>query len=112
VATALVPAPSQRPRATATVEGLVLHQIPVSEDERLTVEILQPAGLRSEGDTAKSGTGVATAGKAVEKWGRATAVLKKGREVCWDLRLEPSGAVKLVWDYEARFPSTEMVVGI
>lgn len=112
MASTLVPAPSQTPRATATVEGLVLHQIPVSEDERLKVEILQPAGLRSEGDTAKSGTGVAIAGKAVEEWGRATAVLKKGGEVCWDLRLEPSRTVKLVLEYETRFPSTEMVVGV
>ncbi len=112
MASTLVSDPSQTPRATATIEGLVLHQIPVSEDERLEVETLQPAGLRSEGDTAKSGTGVAIAGKAAEEWGRATALLKKGGEVCWDLRLEPSRAVKLVLEYEARFPSAEMVVAV
>lgn len=99
-------------KSNRTVEGLVLDQIPVSEDERLRVEILQPAGLRNERDTAKSGTSIAAAGKATEKWGRATAILKKGGEMCWDLRLEPSRAVKLVLEYEARFPSTEMVAEV
>lgn len=99
-------------KSNRTVEGLVLDQVPVSEDERLKVEVLQPSGLRNEGDTAKSGLAIAAAGKVTEKWGRATAIMKKGGEVCWDLKLEPSRAVKLVLEYEARFPSSEMVVGV
>lgn len=33
----------------AAVEGIALDQVPVSEDERLKVEICQPKGLRVEG---------------------------------------------------------------
>ncbi|KAK4695666.1 hypothetical protein P7C71_g2133, partial [Lecanoromycetidae sp. Uapishka_2] len=97
-------------KSNRAVEGLVLDQIPISEDERLRVEVLQPSGLWKEGDTARSGLGIAAAGKVAEKWGRATAILKKGGEVCWDLRLEPGRAVKLVLEYEARFPSSDLVV--
>ena len=68
--------------------------------------------MRNEGDVAKSGVGIAALGKSTEKWGRATAVLKKGGEVCWDVKIEPGRGVKLVLEYEARFPSTEMVVGV
>ena len=99
-------------KSNRALEGLVLDQIPVSEDERLKVGVLQPSGLRNEGDVAKSGVGIAALGKSTEKWGRATAVLKKGGEVCWDVKIEPGRGVKLVLEYEARFPSTEMVVGV
>ena len=84
------------------IEGTVLDQIPVSEDERLRVEILQPVGLRAEGDAVKTGTGVATAGNGTEEWGRATAVLKKGGEVAWEVRIEPGRGAELVLEYEAR----------
>ena len=40
----------------APVEGIVLDQVPVSEDERLRVEICQPKGLRAEGDRVACGT--------------------------------------------------------
>ena len=99
-------------KSNRALEGLVLDQIPVSEDERLKVGVLQPSGLRNEGDVAKSGVGIAALGKSTEKWGRATAVLKKGGEVCWDVKIEPGRGVKLVLEYEARFPSTDMVVGV
>lgn len=93
------------------VEGLILDQIPVSEDERLKVDILQPSGLRSEGDTAKSGVGIPAVGKVTERWGTARATLKKAGEIGWNVLLEASRGVKLVLEYEARFPSTELVVG-
>ena len=99
-------------RSNRVLEGLVLDQIPVSEDERLKVDVLQPYGLRNEGDVAKTGTGIAALGKPTEKWGRATAVLKKGGEVCWDVKIEPGRGVKLVLEYEARYPNTEVVVGV
>lgn len=98
-------------KSNRSVEGLVLDQIPVSEDERLKIDILQPSGLRSEGDTAKSGVGIAAVGKVTEKWGTARATLKKAGEIRWNINLEASRGVKLVLEYEARFPSTEMVVG-
>jgi len=98
-------------KSDRAVEGLLLDQIPVSEDERLKIDILQPSGLRSEGDTAKSGTGIPAVGEATEKWGSARATLKKAGELCWNIKIEPSRGVKLMLEYEARFPSTETVIG-
>ena len=49
-------------------------------------------------------------GKVTEKWGSATATLKKGGEVCWNINLEPGRGVKLVLEYEARFSSDSVVV--
>ena len=88
----------------------MLDQIPVSEEERLRVEVLQPTGLRLEGDAVKTGTGVA--GKGMEKWGRATAVLRKGGEVAWEFKIEPGRSAKLVLEYEVKFPGSEIVVGV
>ena len=42
-------------KSNAAVEGVVLDQIPVSEDERLKVEICQPKGLKAEGDRVNCG---------------------------------------------------------
>ncbi|KAL2040927.1 hypothetical protein N7G274_006385 [Stereocaulon virgatum] len=99
-------------RSNRVLEGLVLDQIPVTEDERLTAGVLQLPGLRNEGGVGKTGTGIAALGKPTEKWGRATAVLKKGGEVCWDVMIEPGRGVKLVLEYVARFPSPEVDVGV
>ena len=99
-------------KSNRVLDGYVLDQIPVSEDERLKVEVIQPAGLRNEADAAKTGTPVATVGKVPEKWGKATAVLKKAGEIRWDFKIEAGRAVKLVLEYEARFPSSEIVVGV
>ena len=94
------------------IEGLVLDQVPVSEDERLKVEILQPRGLRHEGDTVKTGLGITTAGKEEPKWGKASAIVKKAGEVCWDFKIEARKGARFSLEYEARFPSGEMVLGI
>ena len=99
-------------KANRVLEGTFMDQIPVSEDERLRVEVLQPAGLRSEGATAASGIGLPAAGKVAEHWGKAHATLKKDGEVWWDLKIEPGRGVKLVLEYEARFPTTDIVVGV
>ena len=97
-----------------TVQGFVLDQIPVSEDERLKVEVLDPPGLRSEGDSVKSGSAIAmpSAGaKTVDqKWGKAAATLKKGGEVCWDFKIEPGRGIRLMLEYETRFPSSDVLV--
>ncbi|KAL6717528.1 hypothetical protein ACLMJK_005443 [Lecanora helva] len=85
-------------KADRSLEGIVQDQVPVSEDDRLKVDISQPYGLRAEGDTVKSGTAIAAAGKATEKWGSAKATLKKSGEVSWNINLEPSRGVKLVLD--------------
>lgn len=103
-------------KANTAVEGSVLDQVPVSEDERLKVDILQPKGLLAEGNSAKTGTGVVrgeSAGKVDGKggeWGKATATLRKGGEVAWEVKLNPGMGVRLALEYEARFPGHELVV--
>ena len=97
-------------KSNRAIEGTVLDQVPVSEEERLRVEVLQPAGLRAEGDAVKTGTAVV--GKGMEKWGTAMAILRKGGEVAWEIKIEPGRGAKLVLEYEAKFPSSEMIVGV
>ncbi|KAK0514039.1 hypothetical protein JMJ35_003761 [Cladonia borealis] len=99
-------------KSNRALEGAVHDQVPVSEDERLKVEVIQPSGLRNEGDVAKTGTPIVQVGKTAEKWGKATATMRKGGEICWDVKLEPGRSVKLVLEYEARFPSHEVVVSV
>lgn len=125
------------------LEGIVLDQIPVSEDEKLRVDILQPKGLRNEGDQVLGGAAVkvevVSHGTAVaqnnnknnwdssasssssydarslgkeEKWGRAVATLKKGGEIRWNVKLNPGQSVRLVTEYETKFPSSERIVGL
>ena len=97
-------------KSNRALEGTVHDQIPISEDERLKVEVIQPSGLRKEGDFAKTGTSVVQAGKLAETWGKATASLKKGGEICWDVKIEPSRAVRLMLEYEAKCPNHDVVV--
>lgn len=125
-----------------SLDGIVLDQIPVSEDEKLRVDVLQPKGLRNEGDQVPSGV-VATV-EAVrhgttdaqnnnknnrdssassssydarssgkeEKWGKAVATLKKGGEIRWNIKLNPGQGVRFVLEYETKFPSNERIVGL
>lgn len=124
------------------LEGMVLDQIPISDDEKLRVDVLQPKGLRNEGDHVLDGVAatveMASRGSAVaqnniksnrdssapsssydarssgkeEKWGRAVATLRKGGEIRWNLKLNPGHGVRLVLEYEARFPSSDSIVGL
>ncbi len=99
-------------KSNRALEGAVHDQIPISEDERLKVEVIQPSGLRNEGDVAKTGTPIVQVGKLAEKWGKATATMRKGGEICWDVKIEPGRGVKLVLEYETRFPNHEVVVSV
>ncbi|KAL8948222.1 MAG: hypothetical protein Q9222_005570 [Ikaeria aurantiellina] len=110
------------------IEATVLDQVPVSEDDKLKVEVLVPRGLGKEGDQAvKAGVGQinegtgkkgstyaesSATGKGEGKWGKASARLKKEGEIEWDVRLNPGQGVKLDLEYEARFPSGTGVVGV
>ena len=95
-------------KSNRALEGLILDQIPLSEDERLRVEVLQPAGLIKEGDVVRSGVSLSEKGN--ENWGSAKAVMKKGGEVCWEVKVEPGKGGKFVLEYEARFPTGDAVV--
>jgi hypothetical protein len=123
----------------AAIEMTVLDQVPVSEDERLKIEILSPRGLKAGGDGVPAGisafaglalanTGLNGKGTAKDvrasvygvdgrefkdgKWGSAVATTKKGGEVSWNVKLNPGQGVKLVLEYEASFPAGETVVGV
>ncbi|KAL7923108.1 hypothetical protein ACQKWADRAFT_291245 [Trichoderma austrokoningii] len=88
------------------VDLLVQDQVPVSEDERLRVELLYPRGL-----VVDNHNGVATG--AAEKegqskddggWGKATAKLKKEGQLSWDVSLNAGKAVKLTLEYSISMP--------
>lgn len=119
-------------KGNAPVELTVLDQIPVSEDERLKVEIQVPRGLRIGGEVVNAGVGTGTnaaadgsaankarlsvygddaSGKS-GKWGSATAVAKKGGEVTWQVKINPTKGCKLVLEYEATYPGGETVVAV
>ena len=99
-------------KAARPIEGLYLDQVPVSNDERLKVEVIQPRGLRREGDSARSGTGVAPFGKEDPKWGKATAILKKAGEVCVNFKIEGGKGVKFAIEYETKHPAQDSVVSL
>jgi hypothetical protein len=48
--------------------------------------------------------------KDQKDWGKATALVKKGGEVSWDLSLNAGRAVKLGLEYEVALPSGEHVI--
>ena len=107
-------------RMNRVIEGIVLDQIPVSEDDRLRVDVLQPSGLKSVGDHAMSETATTTVARVLsgnvrgsiysvdgtgdlerkgDKWGNALATLKRYGEVSWDLKLSPGQGVRLTLEY-------------
>ncbi|TVY44954.1 Protein F37C4.5, partial [Lachnellula occidentalis] len=124
-------------KRNAPCELTVLDQVPVSEDERLRIEITYPRGLKAGGEGVRGGTNALaglpspTSGKGNAKdvrasvygsdrkeianngkWGSAVATAKKGGEVTWNVQLNPGQSVKLVLEYEATFPAGESVIGV
>ena len=95
-------------RATAgkPVNITVLDQVPVSEDEKLRIDILSPRGL---GSSAAIAAGVPV--KENERdWGKAIASLKKAGEVSWDVVLNAGRGVRLTLEYDVAFPTGDSVV--
>lgn len=109
------------------IEATVKDQVPVSEDDKLKVEILTPRGLGKDGrqsvnagigqineGTGKKGSTYAeeSVGSSGGKWGKATARMKKDGAIEWDVKLNPGQGVKLDLEYEAKFPSGTGFVGV
>ncbi|KAK0717953.1 hypothetical protein B0T26DRAFT_711427 [Lasiosphaeria miniovina] len=99
-------------RATAgkPVNLTVFDQVPVSEDEKLRIDILHPRGM-----TIAAADGIPTGrpgrdAKEEKDWGKASAVLKKGGEVSWDVELNAGRCVKLMLEYEVALPAGERVM--
>ena len=109
-----------------TIEATVLDQIPISEDDKLRVEVLVPRGLRNDDQPVKAGEGQInegigkksstyaepSIGKEKVDWGTASAKMKKQGQVEWDVKLNPGQGVKLELEYEARFPGGDGIVGV
>ncbi|KAK4171352.1 hypothetical protein QBC36DRAFT_340133 [Triangularia setosa] len=90
------------------VEILVLDQVPVSEDEKLRVDLLHPR-------MSVNGGGVQTGmpgkdGREEVNWGKAVSTLKKGGEVNWEVLLNGGRSVKLTLEYTIEMPAGEKVV--
>ncbi|KAL9001279.1 MAG: hypothetical protein Q9169_000170 [Polycauliona sp. 2 TL-2023] len=111
----------------AGVMATVLDQVPVSEDDKLKVEVLIPKGLDKENSqaikagigqinegTGKKGSTYAeeSTGSSGGKWGKATAKMKKEGEIEWDVQLKAGQGVKLELEYIAKFPSGTGVMGV
>jgi hypothetical protein len=86
------------------VELVILDQVPISQDERLRIDIIEPRGLAKEGDTIKCGQ---PANESKKPWGKATAALKKDGEISWTAEIEKGQACLLKFEYEAKMPSAE-----
>lgn len=86
----------------------VLDQIPVSEDERLKVEVHTPKGLSPTAGPVAAGI----PGKvpADSNWGRASATVKKNGEVCWQVSLNPGKTVRLGLEYAVIMPNGDRAI--
>ncbi|KAF0327696.1 hypothetical protein GQ607_004905 [Colletotrichum asianum] len=98
-----------RAAAGKPVSLLVLDQVPVSEDERLKVDILDPKGMLVEGAGVASGL-PGRSEKEDVNWGKATSTLKKGGQVEWEVSLNAGKAVKLGLEYVVAMPSGDSAV--
>lgn len=88
---------------------LVLDQVPISEDERLRINIVEPKGLSKEGDKVKIGKEIAASKDA---WGQGTVSMGKAGEIKWELKLEKGAEVKLTLEYEAKIPNGQKIAGL
>ncbi|RMJ11999.1 hypothetical protein CDV36_008377 [Fusarium kuroshium] len=93
-----------RVTATKPAQVLVLDQVPVSEDDRLRVDISNPRGLTLGGAPQPVGL-PGREGQEDKNWGKATATLKGGGQITWDVSLNPGKAVKLGLEYAVSMPS-------
>ncbi|RVD86829.1 uncharacterized protein DFL_005085 [Arthrobotrys flagrans] len=90
----------------------VLDQIPISEDERLRVNVVNPKGLRDSGDPVR--TGAPGSANLDSKWGTASAVMKTAGngEITYTVKLEKGRSCKLPLEYEVKLPAGEKIVGL
>lgn len=98
-------------RATAgkPVNITVLDQVPVSEDEKLRVDVLHPKGLYAGSGGVTTGI-PGKEGKDEKDWGKAAASLKKAGEVSWEVQLNAGKSVRLTLEYDVAFPTGDRVV--
>lgn len=83
---------------------LVLDQIPVSEDDKLRVDVVTPTGLVQEGKAVATGAPLREMGRDKD-WGKASARLKERGLVHWNVDLNAGKAVKLWLEYCVTLPT-------
>ncbi|KKZ65928.1 hypothetical protein EMCG_08338 [[Emmonsia] crescens] len=94
---------------STAISLVLLDQVPVSENESLQVNILEPKGLDKEGDSAT----VALDSSAVKAgWGSGRVTRLKGGEIMWQLTVEKGMEVKLTLVYEAKMPIGQRIIGV
>lgn len=91
----------------AAVKIKVLDQVPVSEQERLRVEVVAPKGLVKGGEGVVAGRPGEEEGD--ENWGKATAVMKDGGKVEWVVELEKGKSCRLPLEWEVRMPGDKRI---
>lgn len=95
-------------RATSSkpINLFVFDQVPVSEDERLRVELTSPRGVTLDGPRVPSGVpGRDT--PAGKDWGTANVTLRKLGMLSWEVSLNPGKIVKLGLEYTVSMPVGE-----
>jgi uncharacterized protein (TIGR02231 family) len=100
---------------TKPVRLIVLDQVPVSEDDKLRVDIAYPRGLSEGGGGVITGAQQAApkdvgGGSGGKDWGKAVATLKKSGEVSWDVELHAGKSVKFDLEYEVALPAGDVAV--
>lgn len=85
----------------------VFDQVPVSEDENLRINIIEPKGLDKENDTAD----LKELLKKGEN-GKGDVLLGKNGQIKWNITLKPGKDIKLVLEYESRIPSGQQIIGL
>ncbi|OJD17714.1 hypothetical protein AJ78_02239 [Emergomyces pasteurianus Ep9510] len=94
---------------STAVSLVLLDQVPVSENESLQVNILEPRGLEKEGDSAA----VALDSSAAKLgWGSGRVARLKAGEIMWQLTVEKGTEVKLTLEYEAKMPTGQQIIGV
>ncbi|KAL8297992.1 hypothetical protein RB597_007036 [Gaeumannomyces tritici] len=99
---------------------VVYDQVPVSEDERLHVHVLEPHGLAAgmpgvpDGvpykDPARGGGGGEKTDAGDKNWGKAIATRSKENVVTWDVTLNAGRGVRLGLKYTIGWPTNEHVM--
>ncbi|KAK2750619.1 hypothetical protein FQN57_002690 [Myotisia sp. PD_48] len=97
---------------TTAVKITVFDQIPVSEDERLRIRMIEPKGVEKEGDVSSISASVCSNPKQKKTWGKGTVSIAKEGEVKWVINLAAGTGIKLVLEYEAKIPSGQKMVGL
>lgn len=94
-----------------SVRLVVLDQVPVSEDEKLRVELVHPRGLVAGGAEAATGVPDSNARDGTD-WGKAVATMKKNGQVSWDVLLGAGKGVKLALEYDVSLPAGSHAVQV